>query len=201
METINLNPPFFFKNKNKILSLIACIFFLISLLFPYWLFIMRAPTYPERALVIAVYADRLAGDIEEWSIVSRLVGIKIPPPVPELDFKVIPILMVALASLALLSAFKGKKLSKIASIASWLSIIILMGWTQYKLYVIGHDLDETAPLRNYVKGGFTPPVIGSVNIGSITVYHWPYIGAILFLAATLLLTYVAFFSERKPVRG
>lgn len=183
-------PPFFEKNKTRIFLLTSSALFLGSLLFPYWIFVMSAPTYPEKSLIIAVYADRLEGDIEEWRIVSRLVGVKVPPPVPELDLKIIPIMIVALSILSLVTAIKNR-FAKIAMIASWVVIISLASWAQYRLYLIGHDLDETAPLRAYVKP-FTPPLIGWITVaGRITVYHWPYMGSILFMVATLLITFVA----------
>ena len=177
------------------LIILTAVIYLASLLFPYWLFIMHAPTYPEKALVISVYGDRIAGDIQEWGTVSRLVGIKVPPPTPELDIKIIPIFMIILAFLSALSFFYRGFL-KVSVIAAWALLALLIAWTQYRLYLIGHELDPTAPLRNYVKP-FTPPVIGWITVaGKITVYHWPYIGAILVLAATLINTF-AFLKVRK----
>lgn len=183
---------------RKNVMLIPALLYIVSLAFPYWVFIMHAPTYPERALMINVYADRLEGDLEEWGRVSRLVGVKVPPPVPELDLKVIPIVMVALASLSLVSNYK-KKWLKIVCIAAWSSSIALVAWTQYRLYLLGHDLDPNAPLRHYVEP-FTPPVIGWITVGGkITVYHWPHVGSSLFLAA-IIITTIALLRQRREAK-
>jgi hypothetical protein len=197
---VKKNPTsFYFKSHtySRIYPIISFILFLTSLLFPYWLFIMDAPTYPEKDLTIAIYADRLAGDLKEWGTVSKLVGIKVPPPTPELDLKIVPLITIILAVLSFISAFKGKGWIKLTVVASWLTLASLSAWMQYRLYIIGHDLDPTAPLRGYVKP-FTPPIIGWVTVGGkITVYHWPYIGSILFLVATLLITVLLIRSRRR----
>jgi hypothetical protein len=174
------------------------VLYLVSLLFPYWLFIMDAPAYPEKDLSLMVYADRLVGDLTEWGTVSKLVGIQVPPPLPELDLKLIPAIILVLAALALVSAFRGHWWLKLTTITSWATLTALMAWMQYRLYLVGHNLDPTAPLRRYVEP-FTPPVIGWITIGGkITVYHWPHLGALLFLAATLIATLTLVRLRRSP---
>lgn len=90
--------------RTRLLPLAAAALFLISIFLPYWLLAMDAPTYPERTLRVDIYATQLKGDVEEWNRVSRLVGVKVPPPLPELDLKVIPAVMAALAALSLAAA-------------------------------------------------------------------------------------------------
>lgn len=75
-------------------------------------------------------------------------------------------------------------MGKIAAIAPWVLIAGMTIFTPYSLYLFGHDLDPTAPLR-YVEP-FTPPVIGVVKVGSLTTYHLPHIGSFLLVFAALL---------------
>jgi len=187
------------RDRRRFLPLAAAALFLGSLLLPYWLLAMKAPTYPTRTLQVRIYATSLHGDVEEWQRVSRLVGIKVPPPLPELQMKIIPAVMGFLGVVSVVAAFRGRAWRVTASAISWLTLLALLGMLQYKLYMVGHDLDLEAPLRHFVKGGFTPPAIGWIRVGKITTYHWPYIGAVVAFLAALLLTLSAFRSV--PFRG
>ncbi len=170
--------------KSKKFTFISIILLLSSLFFPFWVCIMVAPTYPE-GLRIDFYGDRLEGDIREWSIISNLVGINIPTNVPEIDMKIIPLIILSLSAIFALSFFSRKWL-KISVIVSLITLSALSAWTQYRLYLIGHNLDETAPLRNLIEP-FTPPIIGWIDVGgSITVYHLPHIGSTLVFFAIVI---------------
>jgi amino acid transporter len=133
------------------------------------------------------------GDIQEWDVVGNLVGVKVPPPIPEVVFSIVPVVMVVLALLNLVAAFKPALL-KIATIAPWVVLAGLMIFTQYSLYIFGHDLAPDRPLR-YVEP-FTPPVIGVKKIGSLVTWHLPHVGSFVFIGAALLL-YWAFRINRK----
>lgn len=179
------------RKRASLLQLTAAALFLISIFLPYWYLAMDAPAYPERTLRVDIYGTELKGDVEEWQRVSRLVGVKVPPPVPELDLKVIPVVMATLAAFSLVAAFRGRRTAFVASGLAWLCLAGLLALLQYRLYLVGHDLNTEAPLRHFVKGGFTPPAIGKVQVGSITSYHWPNIGAIAAFLAAVLLTLAA----------
>jgi hypothetical protein len=174
------------KNSQKMFSLIAFVLVLASITLPFWTVIMTAPTYPTRNLSMRVYSSYYEGDIAEWDTVGNLVGVKVPPPIPENIFVVIPIALYLIAALALLSAFKPA-FSKIAAIAPFVLLTFLTAFTQYSLYVFGHDLDPNRPLR-YVEP-FTPPVIGLKKVGTLTTYHLPHIGSLLLIAAGVLLVF------------
>jgi hypothetical protein len=172
--------------KAKTYLLIAFALVLISLPLPFWTVIMTAPTYPERNLSMRVYSSYYEGDIAEWDVVGNLVGVKVPPPIPEGIFTVIPAALVLIAALTLLSIFKPKFL-KLTMFMPWLLLLFLTAFTQYSLYVFGHDLDPNRPLR-YVEP-FTPPVIGIVKVGTLTTYHLPHIGSLLLISAGVLLVF------------
>jgi hypothetical protein len=181
------------KYHSLICSLVAFSLFVVSLPLPYWTVIMVAPSYPERNLSMRVYTHMYEGDIDEWAVVGNLVGVKVPPPIPEVVFSIVPVLIIGLAGLSLLAAFK-KRWLKIAAIAPWVVLAALAAWTQYSLYLFGHDLDPTRPLR--FVDPFTPPVIGVKKIGSLVTYHLPHVGGAVFVVAALLLFW-AYWLNRK----
>lgn len=168
----------------KNLSLLAAFLLIISFPLPFWTVIMVAPTYPERNLTMRVYADHYDGDIREWSVVGNLVGVKVPPPIPEEVFVIVPILLGILVTLSLVSAFYPKLL-RFTVWGPWIILTGLTIWTQYSLYIFGHDLAEDRPLR-YIEP-FTPPVIGVKKIGNMLTYHLPHVGSFLLVAAGILL--------------
>ena len=165
-------------------ALIAAALFLVSLPLPYWTVIMKAPTYPEGNLSMRVYPTHYEGDIREWNLIGNLVGVKVPPPIPDLAFEIVPVLIVLLTIISLIAAFDQRWLA-VSMIMPWILLIGLTAFTQYSLYIFGHDLDPDRPLR-YIEP-FTPPVIGIKKIGTLLTFHLPHVGSFLFIAASLLL--------------
>ena len=174
------------KNLPKTYSLIAFVLLVACMPMPFWTVIMTAPTYPTRNLSMRVYSSYFEGDIAEWDVVGNLVGVKVPPPIPEEIFTIIPIALYVIAALALLSAFKPALL-KFTRLTPWFLLAFLTAFTQYSLYIFGHDLDPNRPLR-YVEP-FTPPVIGLKKVGTLTTYHLPHIGSFLLIAAAVFLAF------------
>ncbi len=174
------------KHFSVIAPLIACGLLLASLPLPYWTVIMKAPTYPERDLSMRVYPTYYEGDIREWNVVGNLVGVKVPPPIPDVAFVIVPALITLLALLSLVAGFNRGWL-KTAMIAPWVVLAALTAFTQYSLYIFGHDLAPDRPLR-YVEP-FTPPVIGVKKIGTMLTYHLPHVGSFVYMGAALLLVW------------
>ena len=165
-------------------ALIAAALFLVSLPLPYWTVIMKAPTYPERNLSMRVYPTHYEGDIREWNLIGNLVGVKVPPPIPDLAFEIVPVLIVLLTIISLIAAFDQRWLA-VSMIMPWILLTGLTAFTQYSLYIFGHDLNPDRPLR-YIEP-FTPPVIGIKKIGTLLTFHLPHVGSFLFIVASLLL--------------
>jgi hypothetical protein len=170
--------------REKILMVVAAILFLVSLPFPYWSARMDAPTYPEKDLMLQMYTYKYDGDIDEWNLSGRLVGVRVPPPIPDVFFRLFYVAVAGMGLLALACAAR-EQLLRIASLAPWVIMAAVGVWGQYSLYVYGHSLDPERPLR-YLQP-FTPPIIGVTTLGKIYTYHYPDIGSILFVAAGLLL--------------
>lgn len=187
------------RKKTRALQIGAAALFLVSLFLPYWYLGMNAPSYPTTTLRVNVNATGLSGDIVEWHRVSRLVGVKVPPDTPELDNYVVVGAMVGLAAFSVAAALRGRKTAILATALTWAVLAGFLALMQYHFYQVGHDLDTTAPLRNFVKGGFTPPAIGTATIGKITSQHYPHVGALVVFAGALMLTASAF--PAQVVRG
>lgn len=172
------------KTTSMKFCIAAVVLILISIPLPYWTVIMSAPTYPERNLSMRVYLNYFEGDIQEWNVVGNLVGLKVPPPIPEEVFIIVPIAIGVLILLCIAAIFKSQLL-KYAAAGPWIILTALGIWTQYSLYVFGHDLDPNAPLR-YIEP-FTPPVIGYIKVGRMVTYHLPHVGSLLLILAGVLL--------------
>ncbi|MAG35765.1 MAG: hypothetical protein CL878_05910 [Dehalococcoidia bacterium] len=171
--------------KRKIILLGAAALFLLAILFPLWTVMLSAPTYPEGNLAVWVFSYKVEGDMDEWNRVGRLVGVKVPPPIPDAAFVIVPVAFAALAAVCVLTAFRERWLT-VAVVAPWPLLALLGAWAQYSLYVFGHDLDPDRPLK-YIQP-FTPPVVGIVTLHSIKTYHFPYAGSLLYgLAAGLVI--------------
>lgn len=184
------------QKKRRLLALAAAVLFLASLAFPFWTARMKAPTYPEKDLMLQMYAYEYAGDIEEWGLVGRLVGVRVPPPIPDLFFRLFPAAVVALGVLASVAAARERWLT-VAAIFPWVVLAALLVWGQYSLYVFGHSLDPERPLK-YLEP-FTPPIVGIVTMGKIQTYHYPNVGSLLFIAAGALLVMSAWRAGRLPL--
>jgi len=137
-----------------------------------------------------LYAHALKGDIRDWEVVGRYIGINVHPKTPEFDLKIIVAIIVILSVLTFISAFKNIKWKRTCSIILLIAGISLAGWAQFRLYQQGHNLDPNAPLR-YVVKPFTPPLIGMTKVSKIRIYHLPHLGFLLFATATGLTIYAA----------
>lgn len=182
--------------RSKILPLLAAGLFLASLPLPYWMTVMDTPTYPEKDLSIRIYTYYYEGDVDEWNRVGKLVGVQVPPPIPEIAFVLAPLAVAGLALLAVAAAFRERWL-KFVWPAPWLFLAAATVWTQVALYQFGHNLDPDRPLKYFEP--FTPPVIGWVAIGKIVTYHLPHSGSALFVIAAVLLTWAEMQRRRKKI--
>lgn len=182
---------------GKTLSITAGVFFLVSMALPLWEVAMKAPTYPERALSIRVYSYKVEGDIDEWNRVGKLVGVKVPPPVPDIAYTFIPVVILALALFAFVSAFK-RNVAPFVVILSCFFIFFLSAWAQYSLYLFGHNLDPNRPLKYFNE--FTPPIIGIIRLGNIRTYHFPHMGSFFYAFATLMMMRL-FWTQKKEKKA
>lgn len=187
-----------YMKSKKVVFLVAGCLVLLSLLTPYLFIIFSSPQYPTHSPKMYLYANALTGDLHQWEVVGRYIGIKVPPDFPELESNIVVYIIGVFAAVTLAAAFMSLKVKKVVSILLITMGISLAGWAQYRLYQSGHSLDPTAPMR-YVVKPFTSPLIGVTRVSKIRIYHLPHIGFI-FLAAAVVLTVHASWREsiRKP---
>src|SRR5688500_9322110 len=132
----------------------------LSAVLPLWTMTMRAPQYPK-GLRLHAYGTGMTGDLHELNILNHYIGM---PPVeaPAFETGLFPIGLAVLLVLCLLSPFH-RWLRRLAVAGTLATPLIILGDLQYRLYVFGHTLNPTAPIR---LKPFTPLVIGSTKMGN-----------------------------------
>ncbi|MCP2605131.1 hypothetical protein NLC29_03140 [Candidatus Aminicenantes bacterium AH-873-B07] len=180
--------------KAKLSFIISGILIIISIFIPYILIIFSSPQYPTRSPKMFLFVHSLKGDIRDWEVVGRYIGVNVHPDFPELKYKLVAIFLFFLGLFLIFSAFRGIKWKKVASILVVVFGLLLLILVQFRLYQQGHNLDPNAPLRFVVKP-FTPPVFGLTKISKIRIYHLPFIGTFLYLASSLLCVWSSWLSK------
>lgn len=153
--------------------------------------------------MILAYPYKVAGDVRELTIVSRLVGVDVKLP-PDVLFVAFPALIVALAVLCVLAALRARW-AVVAAMAPWVVLLGLTVGMQIFLYGIGHNLAPDRPLK--LLEPFTPPVFGTFGMGqSVRTWHLPHAGSVLYVIGGLLAVRAAWVvrkqarQEREPAR-
>ncbi|MFQ6675840.1 MAG: hypothetical protein ACE5LH_05790 [Fidelibacterota bacterium] len=186
-------------NRGKLPFLMSGAALLGSLLLPYIFIVFTAPQYPDKSPKMYLHANALKGDLRDWEVVGRYIGIDVEPDLPEFDHNIVVFIVTILASLVWISAFLSTRFKKIASVILLTTAISMAGWAQYRLYQQGHNLDPSAPLRSVVKP-FTPPLIGVTRVSKIKIYHLPHVGFLLFGLACGITLYGAWWPKQEDGR-
>ena len=193
-----------FVELRRCLPLVAAGLLVVAILVPMWRITMTAPQYPGQALVVELYAyPRLGGDYAEVQTLNKYVGFYYPDPVfvdpnyavhpnaiaaPEWILGPFVLLGVAAMGVfvALAPTVEKLKLGLTGQLLGTLSVFGgMFAFIQYRLYQAGHSLDPGAPLRGVEP--FTPPIIGSYEVASISGFAWIGPGGYLAVAAVALL--------------
>lgn len=174
-----LDRPLFPSSRLLLVALLIPLF--ASLVVPLWQIRMEAPQYPS-GLYMDIYSYTLIGgndghDIVEINTLNHYIGMhKIDrQSLSDLDF--MPFLFGVLGLLVLRVAAIGNVRSLVDLVALALyGCTFAFGRFIYRLYIFGHELDPTAPVK--VKP-FTPVIIGSKQIANFTTHSYPQLGAML----------------------
>jgi len=132
----------------------------LSAWLPLWTMTMRAPQYPN-GLRLHAFGNGMSGDLRELNILNHYIGM---PPIqaPALETALFPIgigLLVALCLAAPLHTWVRR-----AAVAATIAVPIgILADLQWRLYVFGHTLNPTAPIR---LKAFTPLVLGPTRMGN-----------------------------------
>lgn len=185
---------------RKGFPIVAGLFIIAAIFLPLWSVSMTAPQYPDQDLVIRVYTDRMAGDVEEYNILNQYVGVTFPEYLPE--FEVLPLVLAGFGVFSIVVGFLPPKVKKWAlPILLVLYSILLVGGVadlQYRLYVTGHDLDPNAPMQGI--GTFTPPLIGVNQVWNFTTTSLIRSG-IVSMGLAFILILIAFFNRDNNIVG
>jgi copper chaperone NosL len=159
---------------------------------PLWKISLRAPQYPS-GLWMEIYTHKVEGGnkgqhIAEINTLNHYIGMHRIDRAELSDLDWIPFAIGLLIVLALRCAVIG-------NIRTLIDLVVLTGYVTvfafgrfvYKLYVFGHNLDPTAPLK---VEPFTPAIFGTKQIANFTTTSTPQLGSLyvgLFATGTVAL--------------
>ena len=173
------------------LFLAAAVLVAIGAWQPYWGFLMSAPQYPDESLTLLISHKGIGGDVHEVTTLQQYIGVRLPEHLPELQWIVSSLMMLAIV--LALAAVAGSGL--MGRLLGWVSVALFLAFlaasvrvVQHRLYDVGHERDRSAPITA-IKD-FTPRLIGPTKVGNFTVWSFPHVGAIA-LAAAMSLTAAA----------
>lgn len=151
----------------------------LSFTAPLWRISMTAPQYPN-GLYMDIYAYKLEGGddgvhINEINTLNHYIGMRKLDAAAAADLDWIPFALGALLLLTLRVAAIGtvRNLIDLAVMTGYVSAFAF-GRFVYRLWVFGHDLDPTAPVR--VKP-FMPVVLGHKTVANFETYSLPQLGS------------------------
>lgn len=166
----------------------------IALTQPLWRIDLSAPQYPK-GLWMEIYAHKVEGGnhgqhINEINTLNHYIGMHKIDRAELSDLDWVPFAIGVLIVLALRCAVIG-------SVRTLIDLVVLTGYVSvfafgrfiYKLYVFGHNLDPSAPLK---VDPFTPAIFGTKKIANFTTTSMPQAGSLLIgVYATGLLVLLA----------
>jgi len=169
---------------GRILLLVAVIPLALAFTQPLWRISMDAPQYPN-GLWMDVYTYKLDGGnhgqhIAEINTLNHYIGMHKIDRTALSDLDWLPFALGVLLLLTLRVAAVGnvRALIDLVVMTFYVSAFAFARFV-YKLYVYGHDLDPTAPVR---VAPFMPAVVGSKQVANFTTHSMPKGGSALMAA-------------------
>ncbi len=164
------------------LALLACAFYGAALFVPMWGWYLTAPQYPD-GLVMAVYMNKITGDITEIDILNHYIGMGKLEEAAQLErslaiYGVIGIALVTLIGVCL----PGRRFSKLLALPALGFPIVFLGFVYYWMYTFGHNLNPDAPVS---VAPFTPTLLGPGDVGNFHTEGLPGAGFYLILGAAV----------------
>jgi copper chaperone NosL len=174
---------------------------------PLWKISLKAPQYPQ-GLWMEIYTHKVDGGnngqhINEINTLNHYIGMHRIDRAELSDLDWIPFAIGLLIVLALRCAVIG-------NIRTLVDLVVLTGYVSmfafgrfiYKMYVFGHTLDPTAPLKI---DPFTPAIFGTKQIANFTTTSMPQLGSLyvgIFATGTMaLLVWHLVAGRRAMTRG
>lgn len=159
---------------------------------PLWRIALKAPQYPN-GLWMEIYTHKVEGGnkgqhIAEINTLNHYIGMHRIDRAELSDLDWIPFAIGLLIVLALRCAAIGniRALVDLVVLTAYVSVFAF-GRFVYKLYVFGHNLDPTAPLKIEP---FTPAIFGTKQIENFSTTSTPQLGSLyvgIFATGTMVL--------------
>ena len=186
-------------NKISILSRIvlclAAVLLATNIFLPIWKIELYAPQYPE-GLVLKIFANALAGDVEIINGLNHYIGMKTLHTEDFVEFSILRYIIGFFVACFLVVAIIGKKKPVYILFTAFLLFAILAMVDFYRWnYNYGHDLDPHAAIK--VPGmAYQPPLIGYKQLLNFGAYSIPDTGGILFITSGILILFVVLFEAK-----
>ena len=186
-----LEQPLFGRARVGLALLVVPL--LLTFTAPLWRIHLSAPQYPE-GLVMDIWSYKLEGGgdgqhIQEINTLNHYIGMRPIDRAALSDLDWLPFAVGGLALLALRVAALGnvRSLLDLSVLTAYVSLFGL-GRFAYKLYVFGHDLSPSAPVK---VEPFMPALLGTKQIANFTTASYPLWGSLylgLFALGVVALT-------------
>lgn len=175
---------------------------LLTFTAPLWRIDLSAPQYPE-GLFMDIWSFKLEGGgdgqhIQEINTLNHYIGMRPIDRAALSDLDWLPFAVGGLALLALRVAALGnvRSLLDLSVLTAYVSLFGL-GRFAYKLYVFGHELSPSAPVK---VEPFMPALLGTKQIANFTTASYPLLGSLylgLFATGVVALTAWHLLSGRR----
>lgn len=200
-----LDRPLFMK--SRVILLLLVIPLALTAVQPLWRISMTAPQYPD-GLYLEIYAHKIDGGnhgqhIKEINTLNHYIGMHKIDRAELSDLDWIPFGLGLLVILTL-------RCAAIGNVRTLVDLVVIAGYIGgfafgkfvYKLYVFGHNLDPTAPIK---VDPFTPAIFGTKRIANFTTSSYPQLGSIfigVFLAGIVaILVWHLIVGRRQAMRA
>lgn len=177
--------------RSRIVILLAILILIPAFIFPLWRMTFTSNQYPD-GLRLTIYAHQLEGaktasrdDLREINSLNHYIGMR---PLLESEFSEftwLPFAIGALMILALRALVMGKmsKLVDVFVLFTWFGLYSF--WSFYhRMYTYGHNLDPQAAIKVQP---FTPPLLGTEQVGNFTVNSYPDMASFALIGFGLLM--------------
>lgn len=171
---------------SKFILLVAAVLLAANIFLPIWKIELSAPQYPE-GLVLYIYADTLAGDVDVINGLNHYIGMQTLHTENFIEFSILKYIIGFFAGCIFIVSFLGRKRWVYILFTAFVlfSIIAMTDFYRWN-YNYGHHLDSHAAIK--VPGmAYQPPLIGYKQLLNFGAYSIPATGGILFIASGLLI--------------
>lgn len=181
---------------TRVIALVSSCAMFVVLLLPIWRIELTAPQYPE-GLVLKIYADRIAGDVEVVNGLNHYIGMRTLHTRDFVEFVALPFIISGFAFLGLITLVVNRK----SLFYAWTGLFLLIAFISmvdfYRWeYNYGHNLDPGAPIQ--VPGmAYQPPLLGFKQLLNFGAFSIPDAGGWVFAGAGAAIVLAAVFEMRR----